>query len=160
MKALDRMDNLAGSRATDIALLVMRLALGWIFIYHGAGKLFNYAQQGGLSGTRDYFAFLHLKPAGFWALIAGLVEFGGGIAMIAGFLVRIAGALLFVEMVLAYFIANFTCCMLPSADGKAGDGGQINIALAALALAVTLLGAGSWALDRRMLPAGRDATGT
>jgi DoxX len=33
--------------------------------------------------------FLHLKPAGFWALVAGLVEFGGGIAMVLGLLARV-----------------------------------------------------------------------
>ena len=57
-------------RAKDVALLIIRLALGWIFIYHGAGKLFGYAQQGGLSSTKDYFVFLGIKPAGFWALAA------------------------------------------------------------------------------------------
>jgi putative oxidoreductase len=140
------------SRARDVALLVMRLALGWVFIYHGAGKLFNYAGQGGLSGTKDYFAFLSIKPAAFWALVAGLVEFLGGISMVIGLLVRISGVLLAVEMTIAYFIANFTCCMLPSTHSKAGDGAQINISLFALALGVALLGAGSVSLDRRMRP--------
>jgi len=135
-------------RAKDAALLMMRLALGWIFVYHGAGKLFGYAQQGGLSGTKDYFAYLHIQPAGGWALVAGIVEFGGGICMIAGLFARIAGALLFAEMIVAFFVANFTCCMLPSPDSKAGDGAQINIALAALAIGVALLGPGSWSLGR------------
>jgi putative oxidoreductase len=144
---MDEVGN-ASRSMKDIAVLIMRITLGWVFIYHGAGKLFNYAHQGGLSGTRDYFAFLHLKPAGFWALVAGLVEFGGGIAMVLGLLARVAGALLFIEMVLAYFIANFTCCMLPSPHSKAGDGAQINLALGALAISVALLGAGRWSLDR------------
>jgi putative oxidoreductase len=145
------MDGTEGSspdRLRDSALLIMRLALGSIFIYHGAGKLFGYAAQGGLSGTRQYFDYLHLHPAGLWALLAGLLEFTGGIALVLGLLVRVAGVLLFVEMGLAYFIANVPCCMLPSPHSKAGDGAQINIALAALALALTLLGGGRWSLDR------------
>jgi putative oxidoreductase len=148
MHAMEGPTERANDRWTDIALLLMRLALGWVFIYHGAGKLFGYADQGGLSGTSDYFAYLHIQPSGLWAMLAGGLEFFGGLGMVVGFLVRVAGALLFVEMTLAYFIANFTCCMLPSPHSKAGDGAQINVALGVLALAVALMGAGWYSLDR------------
>jgi uncharacterized membrane protein YphA (DoxX/SURF4 family) len=122
--------------------------LGRVFIYRGAGKLFGYAAQGGISGTKASFEFLKLKPAEPWAVVAGLVQFLVGISKCSGLLVRVSGVLLAIEMALAHSIAKFTCRMLPSTASKAGDEAQINIFVGRPRARRGAPGGGSWSLDR------------
>jgi putative oxidoreductase len=77
-----------------IALLSLRLALGMIFIFHGYPKLFTHPQQ-----TAEAFAKMGF-PA-YFAYIAGVLEFFGGIMLIVGLFTRIAGLLLAAEMAVA-----------------------------------------------------------
>jgi putative oxidoreductase len=77
-----------------LALLFLRLGLGIIFIFHGYPKLFTHLQQ-----TAEAFAKMGL-PA-YFAYIAGVLEFFGGILLIAGLFTRIAGLLLAAEMTVA-----------------------------------------------------------
>ena len=70
----------------DLALVAARVALAWIFIYYGAKKLFGAFNGAGIHGTALYFSNVaHLHPGGFFAVMGGLIEFGGGIAMALGF---------------------------------------------------------------------------
>jgi putative oxidoreductase len=61
----------------DIALLILRLVLGGIFVAHGAQKLFGSLGGPGLKGTAGFFEHIGLKPGRAMALLAGLAEFGG-----------------------------------------------------------------------------------
>jgi putative oxidoreductase len=77
-----------------IALLFLRLALGVIFIFHGYPKLFTHPQQ-------TVEAFVKMGFPTYFAYIAGVFEFFGGILLIAGLFTRIAGLLLAAEMAVA-----------------------------------------------------------
>src|SRR5580704_6140612 len=77
-----------------IALLFLRLALGIIFIFHGYPKLFTHPHQ-----TAD--AFVKMGFPAYFAYIAGVLEFFGGILLIVGLFTRIAGLLLAAEMAVA-----------------------------------------------------------
>ena len=69
----------------DLALVAARTALAWIFIYYGAGKLFGWFNGPGLHRTALYFSnTAHLHPGGFFAVLGGVIEFGGGIALALG----------------------------------------------------------------------------
>ena len=60
-----------------LALLLLRLGLGIILVYHGYPKLFTHthdAMQG----------FEHMGFPGYFVYIAGVVEFFGGCLLIAG----------------------------------------------------------------------------
>jgi putative oxidoreductase len=46
----------------DVALLVLRLVLGGVFIAHGAQKLFGWFGGPGLKGTAGFFDQLGIKP--------------------------------------------------------------------------------------------------
>jgi len=76
-----------------IALLLLRVALGVIFIYHGYPKL-EHAQQWVQN-------FSHMGFPGFFAYISGTLELFGGALLIIGLFARIAGLLLAVEMAIA-----------------------------------------------------------
>jgi putative oxidoreductase len=77
-----------------IALLFLRLALGMIFIFHGYPKLFTHPQQ-----TAEAFAKMGFP--GYFAYLAGVFEFFGGIMLLVGLFTRIAGLLLAAEMAVA-----------------------------------------------------------
>jgi putative oxidoreductase len=129
----------------DWAMLAARIALAWIFIYYGAGKLFGSFNGPGIHGTALYFSqTAHLHPGGLFAVIGGVIEFGGGIAMALGFFSRLAGLALFGDMVMAMITVTWATGINSSSNPP---GYQLNLALAVLALVVALLGSGRFSLD-------------
>jgi putative oxidoreductase len=76
-----------------LALLLLRIVLGLIFISHGFPKL-AHAQQ----WTQN---FAHMGFPGYFAYIAGVLEVFGGAILILGIFTRIAGLLLAIEMAIA-----------------------------------------------------------
>ncbi len=134
-----------GPTASDWALLAARIALAWIFIYYGAGKLFGSFNGLGIHGTALYFSqTAHLHPGGFFAVIGGLIEFGGGVALAVGFFSRLAGVALFGDMVMAMITVTWATGIN---SRSMPPGYQLNLALGVLALVVALLGSGRFSLD-------------
>lgn len=131
-----------GSVSVGAASLVLRLVLGLIMIPHGMQKLFGAFGGPGLEATARFFAKIGLTPGGFWAWVAALVEFGGGILLLLGLLTRVAAFLLAVEMATAILKVH-----APKFFVEEG-GMEYALARAALAVAVLLLGAGPLSVDR------------
>jgi putative oxidoreductase len=134
--------------AVDVALLVVRIALAWIFIYYGAAKLFGAFPGAGPHGIHQTSLYMsqtaHLRPGGFFAVLGGLSEFGGGIAMAVGLCTRLAGLALFGDMVMAMITVTWATGINSANDPP---GYQINLALAVMGLAVALTGAGRFSID-------------
>jgi putative oxidoreductase len=76
-----------------LALLLLRVALGVIFIFHGYPKL-THSQQWVEN-------FGHMGFPGYFAYIAAVLEVFGGATLIAGLFTRIVGLLLAIEMSVA-----------------------------------------------------------
>jgi putative oxidoreductase len=133
----------------DLALLIVRAGLAWIFIYHGAGTLFGAFHQAGIHGETVYFQANHLRPAEFFTYVDGLTQFIGGICVAVGVFGRLAGLALAGDMIGAMVTITF-------AQGLAGPDGlgyQLNLALIISSLVIALLGTGRISLDellRRM----------
>ncbi|MEY2622007.1 MAG: putative oxidoreductase MhqP [Pseudomonadota bacterium] len=125
------------------APLALRLAGGAIFVAHGTQKLFGSFGGYGLEGTGQFFDSIGLTPGYLMALLAGAVEFLGGLALVVGLLVRPAAAALAFAMLIAVFAVHF-------ANGFFLDKGGFEYALAMLALSVSLFfsGAGLASVDR------------
>jgi putative oxidoreductase len=131
--------------AADLVLVAVRTVLAWIFIYYGAGKLFGSFHGLGIHGTSLYFSnTAHLHPGGFFAVLGGIIEFGGGIAMALGLAARLAGLALFGDMVMAMITVTWATGI---ASSSVPPGYQINLALCVLALVITVFGAGRFSLD-------------
>lgn len=81
---------------------VVRLAAGLFLVPHGAQKLFGWFGGYGLEATGQFFSSKLGLPASF-ALIAGVVEVFGGLALALGFATRIAAALAAGLLVVAAF---------------------------------------------------------
>jgi putative oxidoreductase len=138
-----------GTRVTvvpiDLALLFARVALSWIFIYHGSGKLFGWFNGPGFHKTALYFSSTaHLHPGGLFALIGGVIEFGGGIALAFGLASRLAGLAIFGDMVMAMITVSWVNGINSETPTP---GYELNLALGVLALVVGLVGAGRVSLD-------------
>jgi putative oxidoreductase len=73
-----------------VGLLLLRLALGIIFIWHGYPKLTHPNAMQGL--------FVQHGLPGYFVTVAGVLEVFGGALIILGFLTRIAALLLAMEM--------------------------------------------------------------
>ncbi len=119
-----------------LALLLLRAAVGVIFIYHGYPKLF-----GNIRGTMA--GFEHMGFPSYFAVIAGVLEFFGGCLLICGLFARIAGLLLAGEMVIALWRVHgmFTHPMAVSNY-------ELPMLLAASGFAIACMGAGTFSLDR------------
>jgi putative oxidoreductase len=131
--------------ARDLALLGARIGLAWLFIYHGAGTLFGWFGGAGIHSSTTFFATVaHLRPGGFFAVVTGLIELLGAIAVGVGLLGRLAAAGLVFVMVMAMITVTFGNGIVSNAPGA---GYELNVALAALALVVAIMGTGRYSLD-------------
>lgn len=123
---------------SDFAPLIIRLALGLAFVVHGYPKLFK-------KENREQFPLwldsMGIKPGKFWALVVGVVEFFGGIALILGIWVQLAAFLVAIDMFVAMWKAKW---------GKVGfatpGGWELDFVYLAMALSLLLTGAGAWSL--------------
>ena len=96
------MEKMRGTEAAW-APLALRVPAGLIFAAHGAQKLFGWFGGYGLEGTGQWMASQGLNPGYLMALLAGSAEFFGGLALLLGFLVRPAAAVLAFAMLVAIF---------------------------------------------------------
>jgi len=130
----------------DIALLIVRLIVGFAIAAHGAQKLFGWFGGYGLAGTGGFFEQLGWRPGRVFALGAGLGEFGGGVLTLLGFGGPIGPALIVMVMVAAIFSVHI------SKGFWAQNGGyELPLMYIALALALALAFAGfAISLDRAL----------
>ena len=131
------------------SLLIVRVVLGVIFFAHGAQKVFGCFGGPGLKGTIAYFKQAMGIPAGA-TVLAALIECFGGLAMLAGFLVRPAALGLVIVMLVAVAKVHWTngfFLNMSMTPGK-GHGYEFNLALIGMALAILVGGAGRYSLDR------------
>lgn len=68
----------------DLALLVLRLAVGIVVIPHGLMKIGWVGSGGSIAGTGGWFQSIGLRPGIFWALVATTAESVGGLLTILG----------------------------------------------------------------------------
>jgi putative oxidoreductase len=127
----------ASTRSQQFGLAVLRLVLGITMTAHGAQKLFVF----GIAGVQGAFAKMGAPlPMVTGPLVAGL-EFFGGIAMAIGFLTRLVGLGLAIDMFGAIVIVH----------GAAGfflpAGYEFVLLLMAASAAMALAGPGAFSID-------------
>ena len=135
-----------GARAalSDLGLLAFRVILGLVFIAHGWQKL----SENGFGGQADAFESMGIPAPAVAAAFAIVVEFGGGIALIAGVLMPLVGVLLFVDMVGAFIYVHAGTEVFVDAGGW-----ELIAVLGFGSLLLAIVGAGRFSLD--WLVAGR-----
>jgi putative oxidoreductase len=117
-----------------IAALLLRLAIGSLYVYHGYPKM-----GAARKGTAEW-----LKSIGFpgsLATLAGVVEFFGGIALILGILTSI------VAVLSALWMVATTWLSMAKIKKKYAGGYELDITLLLVSLALAAIGGGSFSLD-------------
>ncbi|MBZ5571701.1 MAG: DoxX family protein [Acidobacteriia bacterium] len=131
----------------DFTLTILRVVLGVVVFAHGAQKVLGWFGGRGFSGTMGFYS--HLGFSAPLALLAIAVEFFGGLALIAGFLGRIAALGIICKLIaviwhLAWqngFFMNWT-------GEKTGEGFEYHLLAIALGLAILLKGSGAISVDK------------
>ena len=126
MRYLDRMQPLG--------LLVLRMTLGLILVAHGSHKVYGHMQE--------YAGYIHSLGMPAWlGYVSALIEFVGGILLIAGLLTRCAAFAVFIDMCVALAKVHWK-------HGLLGAGGmEFPLTLAAIAFALIFLGGGAISID-------------
>ncbi|MFJ2111466.1 MULTISPECIES: DoxX family protein [unclassified Streptomyces] len=138
----------ATPHAYDVGLLVLRVVLGLTMAAHGSQKLFGWFGGGGLDGTGQFFTMSGYPSGKTLALVAGMTETFGGLALAIGLLTPLAGAAVVGTMVNAIVVKGTGSFFAPT-------GMEYELVLAAGAAALTLTGPGRIAVDR-FLPGVKD----
>jgi len=110
----------------DSGLLILRVVLAVIFLYHGGAKLFK-----------------KKIPASFRVL--GMLEVLGGISILIGFLTELSSIGLSVIMLGAIYLKIFKWKI--SFSSEKSTGWEFDLVLLAMALALLVLGPGNFSLD-------------
>jgi putative oxidoreductase len=124
--------------SANVVLLVARILLSIIFLISGFTKLTD------IAGTASYFAGYNLPVPTVTAVIAGLIELLGGLAILIGFKTRIA----------AWVLAIFSVASALVAHTDFSDQMQVinflkNLAMTGGFLALAVEGAGTISVDGR-----------
>jgi putative oxidoreductase len=133
------------SGLSDLAQVLLRVALGGILIPHGMQKLFGTFAGLGISGNAALFDKLGYAPGMFWGTLVGCTEFIAGILLVLGLFTRPAALAVVIFMINAVYFTS-----------KAGGffwttrGSEFSILILVVAFYLFIRGSGPWSLDRRI----------
>jgi putative oxidoreductase len=124
----------------DAALLLIRIASGLVFLYHGSAILFG---AFGGPGPAGFAASMHAPV--IVGVLVGLAQFAGGLTILTGALIRIGAVCIIIVMLGAIFLVH-----LP--HGFDISKGGIEYAFTELLIAIALLitGGGSYSLGSQL----------
>ncbi|GAA3206298.1 DoxX family protein [Actinocorallia longicatena] len=129
----------------DVIALLARTAVGVVFVAHGWLKI-----QDGLTATGDSFDALGVPLPAAAATYATFTELLGGIAIIIGLGLPVAGTLLFLDMAGAFAFVSYDQGL------TAPDGFELVLVLGFASLLFAAGGGGRYTLDRALFPRRRE----
>lgn len=132
---------MTSTEAVDLALFILRVGLGVVFIAHGYNHIFG---GGRIAGTARWFDSLGMRPGVLHAWTASLTELGAGILLVLGMATPVASAGVVGTMAVAWVtnhLKNGFFIFRP------GEGYEYVMMLTMVGLGVSALGAGGWSVD-------------
>lgn len=127
--------------AADTSLVVLRAALGIVFLAHGYNHIFG---GGKIAGTGRWFESLGMRPGILHAWFASLTEVGAGVLLLLGMATPLACAGVIGTMVVAW-ITNH------ARNGffifRPGEGYEYVMTLTLAAIGLAGVGPGEWSID-------------
>lgn len=108
---------------------VMRIVVGFLFLWHGSQKLLGFPPSG-------------YEPPAHIQYVAGPIELLGGILVMIGLATRISAFLCSGLMAFAYWMAHGMQAVLPLQNG-----GELAALYCFVFLAICARGSGPWGLD-------------
>jgi putative oxidoreductase len=119
----------------DLALLILRLALAAVLLYHGVPKLMNFG------ATVAAFQGMGLPAPSLTAAFALLAEVVGGLLILLGVMVDLAGLLVVIDMLGAIVLVHW-----PNGFDFTKGGWEHPFSVLAMALTLALAGPGRFAV--------------
>jgi putative oxidoreductase len=129
------------SALSPLAEPMLRVAAGLMLLPHAAQKLFGWFGGDGLAATGDFFATKLGLPASF-ALLASVIELGGGLLLALGLATRAAAAMIVGLMAVAVLQVH-----LPQGFFWTDGGYEYPLLWGLLALSFVIRGGGRFSLD-------------
>lgn len=129
----------------DLALLIVRIVTGVIFIFHGYQKL-----QMGFEGVSRFLMSLSFPSSQLFAYVLTLTELLGGIFLVLGFLSRLWALLLSFVMIVAIATVKIKIGLIAPLN-QPGVGMELDLALLAGLLSILLQGPGKYSVDLSLL---------
>jgi putative oxidoreductase len=126
---------------SPLAEPLVRVATGLLLVPHGAQKLFGWFGGYGIDATGQFFATKLGLPASL-ALVAGIIEFFGGLLLAAGIATRLMAALVFGLMAVAVVQVH-----LPAGFFWTDGGYEYPLLWGILALSYVMRGGGRYSVD-------------
>lgn len=120
------------SKYNGIALLLLRVGVGLVFILAGWGKLT------GIEGVQGFFGNLGIPLPALMAWVVAIVEFFGGLMVLLGAWARIPNLLLAFIMVVALLTTKL--------DGDFSSA-RVDLLLLFMTTALAILGSGKYSVD-------------
>lgn len=126
----------------DLALLVLRVAVGVVVFAHGAMKLGWVGKGGTPAGTAAWFDSIGLRPGVFWTWVVIVAEVGGGVLTVLGLGGPLGPGIVAANLVVVTIVAH-----IPKGFWAGEGGWEFPVPVAAGAFAIALIGNGRWSLD-------------
>ncbi len=137
--------SLVATTATWFTLPV-RLALGLVFIAHGAQKVFGvWGGPGWAKFTAASAPFGFMRPAWLWMGMAAVAELVGGVLVLIGLLTRAGAFFLSITMLVAMFGVHWSGGFFLSNRGI-----EYTVALLGMSLALLIAGGGRLSVDEKL----------
>ena len=127
----------------NLAIAILRVAIGVCFIVHGLGKL-GIVGPGNLAGFTSWLKALGFPFPGLQARAAMMTELGGGTLIALGLGTRLAAFFCLVTMLVAAFLGHKGGGYLIT-NNPPGNEYALNLAM--LMIVLILLGPGLYSLD-------------
>ncbi|MBB6171142.1 putative oxidoreductase [Nocardiopsis mwathae] len=133
----------------DVTALIARVVIGASFILHGMQKVGM-----GVDGTAQMFAAMGIPMPQVAAIVAIAIEVGGGVALLIGFALPVAGVALALQMagaIVFYHLAEGHAFVAPAGEPSFELAAVMGVAALALGFTGARLAVDRW------LPWGRQA---
>lgn len=148
--------------ATDdnTATAILRFVLGVVMFAHGAQKMLGWFGGFGFAGTMRFFTGTMHIPA-FFAFLAIVAEFFGGLGLIAGFLTRVAALGITANMLVAIAKVHGSVGFFMNWTGtQKGEGFEYHLLVLAMTTFLMIRGAGAFSVDHAIATPSRTSPGS
>lgn len=134
--------------SNDATLTLLRLVTGVVLFAHGAQKMLGWFGGYGFRGTMQFFTGTMHLPA-VLAFLAIAAEFFGSLALVSGFLGRVAAAGIATNMLVALALVHAKFGFFMNWNGsQKGEGFEYHLLVLAIAATLIVRGSGAFSLDR------------
>jgi len=121
---------------------ILRIVVGFLFIWHGSMKLFGYPPPFPGGGSMPMAIIV----------IGGIIEFVGGLFIMFGLFTHVTAFIASGEMAVAYWMAHFPAALLPIQNQ-----GEMAVLYCFVFLFIAARGSGVWSIDSLIFKSSKES---